>query len=813
MFGLEKIEGKLERLHGYSVGRIHTDGSRRTYELWPRRLETLVSGARKLVPDHRFDLNDNEATQEQTDGTQPLVTMSGSSVPLKIISDTEATDDLLDPVSYFLGAANGHTAVRAIEQNACLKELEDCRAVWVVSDWGMGEDGFLAAVRARLGEERSPVYRFQLDDFRGLERFLQDFPEAVRCSFEKVCELISDKERSYIILDNIPAGMTLGSGQPVEADIDALADILVEYCPGARIFLRSRTEPNGTRLGHVKLEPLEEVDVAAYVAASAVAGSDLLQPETVGKLYRFCEGAPSRLDSALRDLKVVGLDELVSSSLEQRANGATSGDTPATLKKSISELAESDEPNLSRSFELLKALSMFPHGEELERIKRFNPARPFFPVHARELAERGLITSTASAPVGAIGQDTVSKTLTVSATVRECLADCIGGEEMESLRRRAMDLYFGPKWKTGSFSFPCGHRIGHALCAGGAILNSTSLILRNTAKAMSLSEEREVESALNVAAVYVGTLEDGDHYRSIVATCEDLLPLIPKEFVNGSVQYIKYNFAVALRMNGEATRAKQMIEEVEFERLTKRLRQSYLITKALIHENLGEDSEALSAAKRAISLDKNARDTLEAQRVIIVYSTVGDDRRKKLRALESSARRRGAILAANNVAIVLAAETDDFVEAERLLTPTLLSAIKMKDYYTATRASVNLAMVSLKQGRTLSDVEKARIIASYHFLFSERIFSVFESCHRVLWRVFSAEGDIPNLLRLFRYSSLIWRLRGALDVEEEYLALLAARIDHTSLPDVRVLNRETAYYLMRASSALTEEGRPESDAL
>ena len=592
LFGLEKIGGKTERIHGYSIGKVTLDGACRTLEIWPRRLETLLGGSRKLVPDHRFDLAANEAIVEAYRmDAEPARSTSSKAIAsvdaLKIPTADGSANDVLEHVEYFLAPARGHASVRRIEQDACLKELEDSRAVWLVSDWGMGEDGFVASVRQRLLEEDAPVYRLPMNEFRGQERFLKEFPDSYGCSFEKLCEMISNRGCSYVLLDEIPTGQVVRQGLPVELEVDSLVKVFTEYCPGARLFLRVRRKPEASSFREVSLAPLDEVEVQAYVASQEAGPPELQRADVLSKIYRYSEGLVSRLDSALRDLRIVTIDELISSNLELRASGLPTDVAPAALQTVISELCNSSEDNLARSHELLKCLSVFPHGEQLERVKRFHHSRPFFHIHARELLDRGLITSTTNSQVGLAEEESAIRLLTVPSVVRECLGDRLEGDEGESIRRRALGLYFGADWKTGKFSYPSGHRFDQALCSGHAIANASALVLRHVAKAVASGDGEEIASSLRLASAYSAALISGDHYRSIVVFCEDLLALVENCAPGPSVAFIKYQFGISLRMTGARERAKAVINQIESHHLSKRLRQSYFVTKALTHEVVG----------------------------------------------------------------------------------------------------------------------------------------------------------------------------------------------------------------------------------
>src|SRR5207249_2143290 len=135
------------------------------------------------------------------------------------------------------------------------------------------------------------------------------------------------------------------------------------------------------------------------------------------------------------------------------------------------------------------------------------------------------------------------------------------------------------------------------------------------------------------------------------------------------------------------------------------------------------------------------------------------DRFSRLTQLEASARNRGHTVVANNIALDLAREGTNVDKSLKLLDTVVRSA---KDNYNRTRAIVEKATV-LNQYRNVSELsEKDRQLlgAAYSYSYAQRIGKLLDRCHRVLWAMMFREKLWAQLLRLFRFSSFIWRLQG-----------------------------------------------------
>jgi hypothetical protein len=136
----------------------------------------------------------------------------------------------------------------------------------------------------------------------------------------------------------------------------------------------------------------------------------------------------------------------------------------------------------------------------------------------------------------------------------------------------------------------------------------------------------------------------------------------------------------------------------------------------------------------------------------------------------------------------------------QILSPIVKASRDKTDFYNRTRAAIKLAELSLAAGEKLSESELLYLIGAYHFLFNERLPGLFDQCHDALWKTFEMSGDITNLLILFRHSSLYWRLRGRDARERRYLQQLGKIVGTRITEKLSSLNREAAYYLVRASA-------------
>jgi hypothetical protein len=120
---------------------------------------------------------------------------------------------------------------------------------------------------------------------------------------------------------------------------------------------------------------------------------------------------------------------------------------------------------------------------------------------------------------------------------------------------------------------------------------------------------------------------------------------------------------------------------------------------------------------------------------------------------------------------------------------------------------VRLAARSLRETTTLSSTDLAQLIKAYQYFYGERFDSLFSGAHQSLWNLFERQGDVRNMLSLFRHSSFIWRLHGNDESEQDYIKRLIGAARQILATDVLSADQNTAYFLLRARDHVTDEGK------
>jgi hypothetical protein len=807
LFGLERVHGGIARIHGYSVIQLAGDRSQRVIRQWPRKAIKGVDGIYKIVPDYQFNISDDgwfdvRYTIDATVADAPLHTNPA----LQPERYSEASKAALKLLRRILPNNKAFDEVRRLEQGIAASALVERRTLWVASDWGLGSDQFIGSVAQTLGLS-SRIYQIDCAQYFKSAEFLSGFQNQSGFSFERFCALLSDEPQFLLLLDDVPIQESKDrEPRRLQQDIELIVEAVLQYCGNARIVVRSRRDPSAGPIRMVRLRPLDEADTGTYVTAHEFGGPALATAHFVAQIHRHTDGVPASIDAALRDIQIVGLKELPSLNTDVAGKTAVHGNTPPGLEATLTQLQNSPDPTFKRSWLLLKVLAMFPRGEQLSTVKRFFQTSPFYPQDARNLLDLALVDAIEIPGINDAEAGDAGRALFVSRSVREFLYATSTPVELKSLNRRALTLYFGDEWQVKGIKPPRSLKFDDRRCGSWQIGNANLLVLRSAREAAEGRSPAKIKLAFNLANSYCQTLLSGDHFHDVLLLCSDLLAVFgPIHEVQLDLPSLKLNYAKALRMNGDRELARDILLEIRAESTEKTVRTQILLNLSLCYESLKMTDEAVNSAKECRSIEPKSTFSLQAAAIIVGASTVGPERTRGLRKLEMMARKRKAYIVANNIALDLAGQTNDMAERQDALSEIVQSAPTTGDGYNSMRAAIELAKIKIESGHALTDADLSRLIDAYHYLYSESSGSLLNRCHDVLWRHFEEKADFDNLLRLFRHSSLIWRLRGQSKREARCLSRIGNVFGDRVKAGWLQANREVAYFLARASQLLAEQ--------
>lgn len=807
LFGLHGFGEGEERKHGYSLHVINVQSSTdATLTIWPRAARE-VGGERRLGADFTLPIdNQNKITHsfQLTNVIRQDVSASLHSAKLSDnldivtqVKDAELVADISGLAKIFPPSPES-LRVRAVQLASAVDALQTNRCLWLAAEWGMGDKGFIWAVQQKMSSPKNEVFSMDLSGYHNRAQFFNDARSTLGFGFEAICDALSKLANPYMIFEDVPFGADEDHGLSLYRDIQNLTEVMLSYCPSLKIIILSRQKPPVNDSNIVEITALDQADTRNFVEAHSLGGDNAYGGDEYLKIFQHTDGLPYLIEADLRNLRVASVSEVTSV-----VAGATVPD--GALSRAISEIAESKEPGLARAYLLLKILSVFPQGEELNRIKHFDRSKPVFFDHARILEQRGFIQGVEVNQFDRASQKDKPKRLVSTRPVREWMQSQLTQKEQARLGDYAAALYFGDSWASGEFKPPHHLKFNTAGRITAEVDNARSIVRRVISAAGN--NARKLSVAIALVKFHGAALIGGDYFRSACEFFENVVPALGDDIAETDMMYITYLHAKAQRMldgKDSSTKAKEMLLLVLPHTTDKSTLISIYMNLALCSKALSETENIITYAEKVIDLDKSGYSSLGAQQLIFEATLEGEEAALALAKLEVKARKRGANSTAVGIAISRAHALDNDVEKVVRFRSVVNEAQEAGDSYNIMRGMIALGGQTLIPGSgfKLESSEERLLIRIYHYLYNERFDAQFNKCHNILWKIFKGRNELHNLMQLFRYSSLMWRLRGQVSYEEQALRSLNDAVARNKALNLTVGDVSTSYFYARLGAVM-----------
>jgi len=837
LFGLEHwgcVEPQ-KRLHGYTAGQFEfKEKESGGYEkLWPRHSVKARDGGLNICPDHTYRLRDDctvtsfeldadDGCSSLAHGTEAALDSVAASefqaasatLPLHLLDgmpDEQSARAKLGPcprLDLSFGPQHGH--IREDERSGFEHELRESRWAWLIADWGTAAREFLASSIERFCTPRSSVEVFHLrcDDAFDVDSLEALFPQQFGMPLQDFCAFVAPLKGTFLVLDEIQP--PLHGAQSLKR-LREIASAVRDYCPELRLIFVSRLRPEGDPFPVIELRPLDIPDVRTYLTHHPEAAAELREPDVVERLYERSDGLPMHLDRILRSLKVSSLASALADIEEPSAGDGTPDSTPKSLVYAVSTLAKSRDKRSGRSFRLLKVLCVLPYGETLEALHHYLPAEPFFYENALQLMELALLDAVPlqhTGPRMQIGhppsdEQSGPKILKVPRQVRDYAHTLLSEREREEIVLAGAEHFFGRRWRDGKLklrSLPLEYE-GYVGRGKG---NEFAVIQHLIAHARNCCDEALLRRSFSLGIQYAAHLKSRDRYRDLAMVAGDLIQSVDREQYPDEWRELAALYGEGLRMTDKDQEAVRYFREalaLGESHFSHDERASLWESISFGEESLGNPEAAVAAAQEVQRCSKPGSGWyLQAEATITSVKLEGSDRTTRLAEIERQARDSGYTIVADNIALMLVDHTESVPAKIRQYDKVL--AAKERGW-NQVRAVVAKAGVVQRSGGRLSTQEVAALASAYSYLHSQRSRGLLDRCHQRLWRVFEAEGDNVQMLRLFRNTSFLWRIRGDEAKEAAYVKRLSKRDVREDDAAVKGVLIEVRYFMRRFSVMLS----------
>jgi len=813
LFGLQVVNGLDNRIHGYYAGSYKIEDSDLIETFYPRIVHKRYNGDYGIIPDFGFNLNASNSIiitttlnnhQEQVSNEKILQSDDVETIipqtKKNVLNSGEMPVDLsrleLSPRIHYKYTSH-NAAVRLVEQKNFVSTMQSKRYAWLISDWGLNENGFIGSVITDiLVEQPKNSFLFNCEDLITTDELLQAFTSQFGLVLQNFCELINGLGPTLITFKDLDTNIF--STQGALNRFKKIIHSILDYAPAAKIVITTRQVPEQEDLGTiVKLTPLDIAQTKSYIQNFQDVDDELGKGDNLEKIFSTTGGVPKHIDRIVENLQVASLDEVIEAESEIPILSLEADPIPKALLNAIGTLSESMDKYRQRSWRLLKVLTILANGETLENLKRLNPTEPLYPSNASELQQLSLLeVNTVNRILSQIGNNDTQqfKVLKVPRQIRDYVNTLITDSERQEILDGSYTIYFGQKWREGEI------RNLHSSTFNGKVkylnIENYSLLIKHIVQdAVKAEDDYSLARAANISILYCKQLHDQDDYKNTEIVAESIYNYIKNTELTSQIAGIMRLLGEARRMNGNTKKAIEVLKEsLEFDEGI-----YSNATKNSIHIDLAyaylRESDFRKAQEHAKYVEKNSeKDTvanLQAKYILVRATFNGDELKQKLRVLENKARRFDFQNLADNINLTITARLNNDEDAEEK-SKRLAKVVESKTIYTRIRAIISKAIDEV-ENNSISDELLFLLTQSYSYLYAQRMEHLFSKCHKALWLYCVNNQRYSELLNLFKFSSFYWRIFDEIAIEKEYFLELkndAHFINHRSVTKFDQVNKE-----------------------
>lgn len=682
-------------------------------------------------------------------------------------SSTFASEDItLAP--FIVNAEPAHNYIREVERAEVLDTFSQKEAINLVCDWGLGKEEFIESLVENTDSAvyGFPIYRIDLTSVNSKEELLEQVENSFGFGLQTFINYLSDRA-SLIFLDNYDSSLPRVDNRKLIEAVNWVIGLLAEFSPSSKTVLASKSNFEHT-WPRINLSRLEEFDARAYITNHSKI-AELPDEHVIESLIELSRGIPSFLDKYISELELLSIDDIYDSHLSPESLKTIKSDIyPSELVKRVDDLKNSKETHSERSFELLKALSILEKGDSFTNLKRAFSSFNLKPSHLQELNELELLeTLTLTKNIlntkSNLGDE---KLQSLPPVVRDYVYSFLNTEEIYEIVKRLADIHLGKNWRGGKLSLSSVTKL--LIEESDNVTGSTYIIVIHLLRcSIELNNSRGIKAALRICEAFCSYLQSHNCFRELIKFIEQIKGIIrDSDKVKVSLKIAGIE-GEALRMAGNIDKAEETLlaEYEKYENSDNRNSNDFkrvLSSLAFLYSRKSDFTQSNNFATKLLEIDSKNKDAK-----YIVASTSQHTSINELKDLEKYFRNNADTALANNTAIKLS----DMESSNNRKLSWLDKVLSGKDdQYNKFRAVTKKGLI-LKENDNLSELSAAEINilhTSYVYCFSQKLTSIFNNSHAVLWELYCSNNDFNILLKLFQQSSLFWRIYGDSEMENFY---------------------------------------------
>lgn len=806
-------------LKGYSIGSMRVDGS--GGKLWLRTWDVTGGGwvAKNIAnkaPNGCYNINPVAKANESGSSAGALVLVKKDDQIINVSgrpSDWAIKSKVATLRRRPFSFQHGHSRVRINERLNFEATLASGRIGWLVADWQMGKDGFIASTLNSLGSNQAleNVYRLDCGHIQEVEDMFEDAGSQLGVTFVEFAALVEHIEQPTLILEDVPSALIRSSSK--RSEFIQKLESAVNFVPSLRIIATLRQWPEGVESPRpVILNPFDGHDLLRYLSGHPDGKELLRRRDRLEDVLSHTGGLPAGIDQLISKSNVLPLDDLLDDHTSASSN--VSGEAiPKTLEMAVAAVFSPQSENDRRKLSLLKLMTVLKDGETFEGLKRAFRTKPFRTEHVLSLSDSGLIESVpiakrATTLLSAASSSrhsqvtSLDRLLRVPRQVRDYVETLIPQEERSRIYGTVSESLFGARWYEGKVKLRRAVVLAYresTVAGPGSELLVAQYLLKT---AIERGTKERIKRYSDLAVNYCSELIEEERFRDGMIASRAILGSLDEHAHSEAWVNCAYAYGRAARMTSQHQESVNTLEKLlEPGRLkTKEFIATVNLNLAWCYEKLNKPSDAKHHAQACIQQTHNESDSwFQAAAIIAKIEGKGTIPENVSKRLYLRARQLGHHTAANNIALDWARNSKSKKETIKLLDDVIGNA---KDRYNQTRAIVDKANL-LRRSNRIGDLtadEQLRLCNAYEYSCAQRIPTLLDSCHDALWEFCVFKGFWAGMFRLFRFSSFVWCLTDRSVKEKDYIAILVEARDDPMRTDIVDVDVEIEYLNRRLVS-------------
>lgn len=810
LFGLEFFNEEKYRIHGYTAGIYDVEPNRITRTIWPRISIRTKTGVLKIIQNDEFNLDKETASLEET-----LIEYDKNSNIISSVEKSENSITHLDKIEEKTGNLFGyktskdkhlvrtiykeidsHFNIRPQERNKAIESLVSHKLCWIITKFGLGEDEFIGSILNKSDINLANCFSINCEEVTDIEDLTDLFSKVFSLKITEFFDIINKVDRPLLVFNKLQESVVISS-----VDLKKFIQTIFDFCPSLKIIIISDSVPDRRFFDSIELLPLDIPAVKQYIEHSQEVHTSFTYIE-YEKIHRISSGIPFYLDRLLEQLTFRPLSDISDMEFESSSNYDTNDFLPISIRNIINELRSNQDKQGNRRFSLLAIISLLHNGETFERIKRFDPTKPFYPDDISYLLKNKLVeTIQVNSIFGNKQEDSeVIKIIKVPRNVRDYVSSLLTDNDKNDIYKMACNLYLGDNWRNSIKLLPSKDIELDTIIYQNLQFSVRFILLH------SLEKDNELE-VIRMVRVSLSLIEYFSHrgaYKDAISLAEETLLSI-KDLTYDEIEsmkiYLTKSLGENLRMSSFRTKAVSILKSIcddERNNISKHERNDIRLSIAYAYETEGNEEEAIKYANmiKKKETDKNSSLYLSAESVIAHFIKNKVQKIQVLNSLKTKADKFGyKTLKANIVLKICKLEKDE--NQLKQLDKVIIES--KNDIYNKVRALVLKSEIILKT-KKIEEITESDLLSlnvAYSYTFYQRLKPLLNQCHKLVWQYWEQQNQFDQLLNLFRYSSFVWRLCNDVDEELKYVNILQSNSEFIGWYENNKNNINSTYYNQR----------------